>query len=250
MNTESPTPAPTPRTDAERHKTHACYDAVTADFARTLERELLSAQAALTSAQAALSAKDAEIARLNGGLRTIRDSCENCTNGSDLREQAAQVIGKTENKNPMVFHSEHYNCERFTAIEKERDQLRAEVERLKAMIQTPAGWTQRGEWKPECNSLYVYDADGKLIGSNHPIAAVAEEYRLRYERIQLRAQLAAAKQDTERLRKASAALLNELDGEAFEIVGTARAEVMYEQAASVRAAIDAARAGTANKGQP
>lgn len=50
MNAE-PNPAPTPRTDAERHKTHACYDAVTADFARTLERELASAQAALAAAK-------------------------------------------------------------------------------------------------------------------------------------------------------------------------------------------------------
>lgn len=45
-----PTATATPRTAAERHKTHACYDAVSADFARTLERELSSAQAALAEA--------------------------------------------------------------------------------------------------------------------------------------------------------------------------------------------------------
>ena len=56
-----PTPAPTPRTDASlksrNHLPNWFDDVVAADFARTLEREL-------TSAQAALAAKDREIENL------------------------------------------------------------------------------------------------------------------------------------------------------------------------------------------
>lgn len=72
----------------------------------------------------------AEVERLKRGLIVVRDSCENCTNGDDLRTLAAQVIGKNEDKSPMVFHSEYYNCERFSRLEKEATQLRARVTEL------------------------------------------------------------------------------------------------------------------------
>lgn len=127
MTPDQPTATATPRTDANRRRVELAIGNTWLcdyDFARTLERELSSAQAALTEAKA-------EVARLNRGLVTIRDSCENCTNGSDLREQAAQIIGKNEDKNPMVYHSEYYNCERFTDLEKKLTALRAEVAELR-----------------------------------------------------------------------------------------------------------------------
>lgn len=66
-----PTATATPRTAAERHKTHACYDAVSADFARTLERELSSAQAALAEAKA-------EVARLMADSEALDFAMAEC----------------------------------------------------------------------------------------------------------------------------------------------------------------------------
>lgn len=111
--TTQPTPAPTPRTDA---MLNGCEWGNRQDQEHTILCRTLERE--LTSAQAALAAKDAEIAELTDQLRIVVDA------------------------------------ESFRArkIERDRDTLRAEVERLKVAQR------ERTQWKCACGGT---DCDGR-----------------------------------------------------------------------------------------
>ena len=110
----TPAPAPTPRTEASlksrNHLPEWFGDVVSADFARTLEREL-------TSAQAALAAKDAEIENLMWNLA----GCDTLAMGYAKPGEFSKELARP------ALHS-------VSKLRAERDQLRAEIARLTKII--------------------------------------------------------------------------------------------------------------------
>jgi hypothetical protein len=131
----TPTLAPTPRTDAEKCKMNICMtsvelEAVPADFARTLERELAAAQA--------------ECERLNDGLKMAEAMVRATTDRSDtFRAELATAKAETSHYMAVAqkatdelifFRADNLKAHQMTcAAGLERDSLRAEVERLKGM---------------------------------------------------------------------------------------------------------------------
>lgn len=233
-------PAPTPRAALDELKEHLAA----LDLYSGLLPELVA------EAQAALAAKDAEIEAFKANNRYMRGHTagyEEAERKWKARAEKAEASLATS----IAFVARLQERQRELMKEAgelwhERDALRAEVERLK--LQNASLIEQRDRLvQTRTPDDEVEELRAALAAAQQDKERLLEVVREEIDRdIQFiiercRAAIDAAKVDKERLIKASAALLNELDGEAFEIVGTARAEVLYEQAASVRAAIDAAR---------
>lgn len=148
-----PNPAPTPRTDAiiaqakdyyDRHCEPGdppfdnCIPSIH-DFARTLERELTEARATLLaregeldSMSAALAAKDREIAELADQLRIVVDAESFRARKIERERDSYKARAEKAEAELTRLDNLRVSAEQYASdFRAERDQLRAEVERLK-----------------------------------------------------------------------------------------------------------------------
>jgi len=193
---------PTPRTDREcdDYAGPLCWiggtQFIPADFARTLEREL-------TSAQAALAAKDAEIARRKAQLDMWTSAA------MDGNAAIAQLTARAEKAEAELQKTQTDLAKQLewgNRAEAERNQLRAEVQQL-------------------------HEANRGLSKDNGTLALTVGK---------LRAELAAAKLDTERLASAADEVLRDyIIGKRVEAGHPCPENLVICR--ELRAAIDAAR---------
>lgn len=246
--------APTPRTETFILTWSGSTKSLI-DFARTLEREL-------TSAQAALAAKDREIAELADQLRIVVDAesfrarkIERERDGYKARAERAEAELRRW-VDAFSFETDEGptgNLEQsrsgWRKIVNERDALRAEVERLKAennvigghhLCEKGHGWVVNGQPCYLCQHarMEAHMADRDKFAKQ----AIA----LSDEVAQLRAQLAAAQEDKERLdwleNQGQLIARQYRDGWHFDASNGAWVCV---NATTLRDAIDAAKKGTA-----
>lgn len=204
--TRPPTPAQTPRTDAMQASGKAHYTSL--DLARTLERELtearttlLAREGELDSMSAALAAKDREIEAFKANNRYMRGHTagyEEARSKFEPRLLTEEVLHKAARTRAEKAEAERAEWKAAAEIHQVTiNALRAEVERLKVAQR------ERTQWKCACGGTDCEGQEGnkrlraeveQLTAKNHDIT---REWSAQVT--QLRAALAAAQQDKERL---------------------------------------------------